>query len=302
MKRICYYILMCCLCISGCAKSKDTTAPKLELNKKNIVVGVHEDIDYMSYVASANDDSDGDLKDQVTYNRIDTSHKGEQTITYCVKDQNQNETKQSLRVHVVSFYQNHIYNPQDVKAEVVTNPDDITVLVNKLHQIPQDYKPTDLQPVIDSPSRQLRKEANEAYTKFYQDAKAKGIDIYTISAYREAKQQKEYWTNQVRVRGEEYASQYSAYPRRSEHELGLAIDVSYKQTGDRLNENVENSRIGQLIKSDGYKYGFILRYPKDKVAITNYGYEPWHMRYVGVELAKELHEKQMTLEEYYGEG
>ena len=301
MKKFIYILFVCALCISGCVPQKDTTPPVLELTKKSILVNTHDKIDYTSYIKEANDDRDGNILDKVTYIPVDTSQKGKQVITYTLQDENGNEIKKTLTVHVVPFYSNKIYNPKDVEVEVVSNPDDVTVLINKLHELPRDYKPDDLERMVDSRFRYLRKEANDAYTKFYNAAKAKGIPIYTISAYREPEKQVEFWNNQVKVRGEEYASQYSAYPRRSEHELGLAVDVSYKQDGDRLNESVEDSELGKFIVSDGYKYGFILRYPKDKVEVTNYGYEPWHMRYVGVELATELHEKQITLEEYYGE-
>ena len=92
---------------------------------------------------------------------------------------------------------------------------------------------------------------------------------------------------------------YLDYPGRSEHQLGLAIDVSYTTQGDRLSEKVADSAIGKFIISDAYKYGFTLRYKKDKVAITNYGYEPWHIRYVGIDLATKLHDQNLTLEEYY---
>lgn len=301
MKKFKYVLFACTLCLSGCVIQKDTTPPVLELSKKSIIVNVNDQIDYKSYIKEASDDRDGNILDKVTYNPVDTSKKGKQVMTYTLQDESGHEVKKDLTIHVVPFYSNKIYNPKDVEAEVVTNPDDVTVLINKLHELPHDYKPNDLVRMVDSRFRYLRKEANDAYTKFYNAAKKKGISIYTISTYREPEKQVEFWSNQVKVRGEEYASQYSAYPRRSEHELGLSVDVSYKQDGDRLNESVEDSELGKFIISDGYKYGFILRYPKDKVEITNYGYEPWHMRYVGVELATELHDKQLTLEEYYGE-
>ena len=160
--------------------------------------------------------------------------------------------------------------------------------------------PDDLEPVVDNSSQKLRKEANTAYTKFYNAAKAKGIAIYSISGYRTNATQTSYWNNMNKVYGNEYASQYSAYPGRSEHQLGLAIDISFKTDGgDRLSEKVASSDIGKFIISDGYKYGFILRYPSDKIAVTNYGYEPWHIRYVGVDLATKLHDENITLEEYY---
>ncbi|MEG0549448.1 MAG: D-alanyl-D-alanine carboxypeptidase family protein, partial [Coprobacillus sp.] len=71
--------------------------------------------------------------------------------------------------------------------------------------------------------------------------------------------------------------------------------------GNRLNEQVATSSLGKFMISDAYKYGFIIRYPKDKIAITNYAYEPWHMRYVGVELATKLTQENLTLEEYYNQ-
>ena len=145
----------------------------------------------------------------------------------------------------------------------------------------------------------MRHEANQAYTQFYQAAKEKGIEIYTISGYREPETQQLYWDNSVKVFGEEHAIQYNAYPRRSEHELGLCVDISYTMDGDRLSEKVADSPLGKFIESDAYKYGFILRYPQDKVRITGYGYEPWHIRYVGVDLATQLHQENKTLEEYY---
>ena len=144
----------------------------------------------------------------------------------------------------------------------------------------------------------MRKEAAEAFEAFYQAAKNQGITCYIISGYRTNDTQALYWQRQVEIYGEEYASLYSAYPGRSEHQLGLAIDISNQLTGNRLTEQVANSDIGKFIVSDGYKYGFILRYPQDKVNITNYGYEPWHMRYVGKETAEKIHQSGLTFEEY----
>lgn len=292
-------IVLLCLLLCGCQKNDE--APVLKLNKSRIQVDVNSSIDYLSYVHQAFDEVDGDLMSQVSYNEIDTSQVGQYQVLYSVKDKANHEVKQKLIVDVVKYYEDGIFSPIGVAFDTVENPDDITVLVNKKHAIPENWKPNDLEFVIDNNQQMLRKEANKAYTQFYNAAKEKGIAIYSISGYRTNETQTKYWTNMVKVYGEEYASKYSAYPLRSEHQLGLAIDISYKTTGDRLSESVADSEIGKFIVSDAYKYGFILRYPKDKVAITNYGYEPWHIRYVGVSLAKELHDKGLTLEEYYNE-
>ena len=237
------------------------------------------------------------VTDHISYNEIDTSSVGKKTVHYKVTDQAGNQSQKDLIVDVVE-YVGDLINPITAKADIVENPDDVTVLVNKLHEIPKGWKPDDLEDVIDC-HQQLRHEANEAYTKFYQAAKAKGIAIYTISGYREPETQQLYWDNSVKVFGEEHAIQYNAYPRRSEHELGLCVDISYTTEGDRLSEKVADSALGKFIESDAYKYGFILRYPQDKVRITSYSYEPWHIRYVGVDLATKLHNENITLEEYY---
>lgn len=283
----------------GCS-SKDTSneKPSLTLTSSRIQVPLNEKIDYLSYVKEANDQEDGDLKNEISFNEIDTKTKGTQTITYSLKDSDGNEVSATLKVDVVEFF-DEFFNPEDVAPEVIDNPEDIIVLVNKVYTIDTSWVPDDLEPVIDNPDQYLRKEANEAYTKFYQAAKKKGIELYSISGYRSNDLQTRYWTNMNNVYGNEYASAYSAYPGRSEHQLGLAMDVSYTTVGDRLSEAVADSDIGKFIISDGYKYGFILRYEKDKTAITNYGYEPWHIRYVGVDLATKLHDKNITLEEYY---
>ena len=287
-KRICV-LLICFLCGCSIQSQKDTVSNQtdhLSLTKSRVQIALNTQFDYLQYVSC-------DSKKDVQYNIIDTSKIG----TYVIHYKYHNDSEDFI-VDVVKMYKNKIFNPIGIKTNIIKNPKDITVLVNKLNQIPDNWVPDDLVKVVDS-HQKLRQEAAQAYKEFYQAAKSQGINIYSISGYRSNETQTLYWNNQVKVRGEEYASQYSAYPLRSEHQLGLAIDVSYKTDGDRLNEDVEKSPIGKFIVSDGYKYGYILRYPKDKVSITNYGYEPWHIRYVGKALAKKLHQSHMTLEEYY---
>ena len=284
------------LILTGC-QEKDQEAPVLSLRKSRVQIALNTSFDYLQYVEKAYDRQDGDVTDHISYNEIDTSSVGKKTVHYKVTDQAGNQSQKDLIVDVVE-YVGDLINPITAKADIVENPDDVTVLVNKLHEIPKGWKPDDLEDVIDC-HQQLRHEANEAYTKFYQAAKAKGIAIYTISGYREPETQQLYWDNSVKVFGEEHAIQYNAYPRRSEHELGLSVDISYTTEGDRLSEKVADSALGKFIESDAYKYGFILRYPQDKVRITGYSYEPWHIRYVGVDLATKLHNENITLEEYY---
>lgn len=299
MKKLILALCFVSMLLSGCSigKKEDKEAPILKLTHKRVQIAVNTKIDYLSYVSQAEDDVDGDVS-SLQYTEIDSSKIGTYTVEYSAKDKAGNEAKKTLVIDIVKMFDNDIYSPNGIEPTTVENPEDITVLVNKVNQIPEGWVPDDLVEVIDG-GQMLRKEAAEAYEKFYKAASSQGIELYSISGYRTNDTQTRYWTNMVNVYGEEYASQYSAFPGRSEHQLGLAMDVSYKTTGDRLSESVADSDIGKFIVSDGYKYGFILRYLKDKVAITNYGYEPWHIRYVGVELATKLHENGLTLEEYY---
>lgn len=297
-------ILALLLC-SGCGSNpievvkKDETAPVLNLKYERVHISDKEELDTHIYIEEANDDRDGDLLDKVV-TKIDTSNPKEYKVIYSVEDEAHNKTEKTLYVNRVNMFEDGIYDPHSIDPLTVENPEDITVLVNKTHQIPEGWEPEDLVKVVDS-EQMLRKEAALAYEKLYNEAVNRGIAIFSISGYRTNETQTRYWTNMCNVYGLEYASAYSAYPRRSEHQLGLALDVSYKTTGDRLSASVADSQVGQFMASEGHKYGFIIRYPKDKVAITNYGYEPWHLRYVGVELATELYENNLTLEEYYKE-
>ncbi len=280
-------------------KIVDETAPKLEIKYERVHVSLEDDIDTNQYIVSAIDDVDGDITDQVI-TTLDTSNEKEYKVTYSIKDAAGNVAEKELYINRVKMFDDGIYDPNSIDPLTVTDPEDITVLVNKTHQIPSGWQPDDLVKVCDS-EQLLRKEAADAFEKLYNEAVSRNIAIFSISGYRTNETQTRYWTNMCNVYGIEYASAYSAYPGRSEHQLGLALDVSYKTTGDRLSASVADSEVGKFMAQEGHKYGFIIRYLKDKVAITNYGYEPWHLRYVGVELATELYESGLTLEEYYNE-
>lgn len=299
MRKKIIFILYVLLCCSACTPDNDP--PILTLKYKRVQVPISSKIDYMSYIKEAFDKQDGNLLNDVQYNEINTAKIGQYSIDYTVEDHAGHQAKASLIVDVARYVTDKLYNPIDIQADVVKNPEDITVLVNKTHQLPKGWKPSDLEKTIDS-GHMLRHEANQAYTNLYQAAKSQGIDIYTISAYRTEEKQIQYWNNQVKIMGEKHAATYSAYPRRSEHETGLAIDVSYAPSSDSLDESVASSDLGHFIETQAYQYGFVLRYPKDKVSITNYGYEPWHIRYVGKDLAAKLYHENLTLDEYYNRG
>lgn len=128
------------------------------------------------------------------------------------------------------------------------------------------------------------------------DAQAQGINISnSYSGYRSYQYQTQLYNNYVNQHGEEEANTFSAKPGFSEHQTGLTFDLK-----DFNGQLVEDPITSQWIKENCAKYGFILRYPEGKEDITGYIYEPWHLRYVGEEVANQIMNNNITLEQYLG--
>ena len=119
-----------------------------------------------------------------------------------------------------------------------------------------------------------------------------------MSGFRSYERQKDVFAQNVKKLGEETARRVSATPGQSEHQTGLAMDVTSPEIDFKLTTEFEKTREGKWVLENAHKYGFIIRYPKGKEAITGYDYEPWHLRYVGKEHAAYMKEHNLTLEEY----
>lgn len=190
---------------------------------------------------------------------------------------------------------------------VIQNPDNILALVNHQFSLPSTYAPKDLvRPKVafsfgnkDIEKSYLRKEAAVALEKMFAAAKKQNIELYAVSGYRSYERQDELFQAEINRVGEEKAVQAVAVPGTSEHQTGLAIDISGKSVNLELTEKFGTTPEGKWLAKNAHKFGFILRYPKDKVDITGYQYEPWHFRYVGIKAAKVIYEKKLTLEEYF---
>lgn len=191
-------------------------------------------------------------------------------------------------------------DPRSVRAEVVSNPEDIAVLVNKYYTTTAEYVP-ELVWAKYSASQQLRPEAATAWEQMHDACLADiGEDLYLISGYRSWATQTASFNNAIPRRGLDKAVCKNAYPGRSEHPLGLALDINIKSDPE-IRDNFVYTKAGEWVLEHGHEYGFIWRYPKDYGHITGYGVEGWHFRYVGVDVATEMYENNiMTLEEYYG--
>ncbi len=188
----------------------------------------------------------------------------------------------------------------------IQNPDNILSVVNKVNKLPLTYYPEDLViPYVvfsfgsqDVEKAYLRKEAADALEKMFAAAEAANIQLVAVSGFRSYERQKELFDAEVADKGETEARKWVAAPGESEHQSGLAMDISALNYGGKLDQGFENTPEFLWLKDNAHKYGFILRYPKGAEEITGYSYEPWHYRYVGVSAATEIHDRGITLEEY----
>lgn len=181
-----------------------------------------------------------------------------------------------------------------------TNLDDgLLILVNKYNYLSSDYNPDDLEEVRNwycYGENEIRSEVYDNFIDMFYDAKEEGLTLIITSGYRDYKLQKELYEEYQIDYGEEGADKVAARAGFSEHHTGLALDIV---TYDVIMEEFEKTDEFKWMQENAYKYGFILRYPKDKEYITGYSYESWHYRYVGKETAKTIHDLGITFDEYY---
>ncbi|MFO1444757.1 M15 family metallopeptidase [Bacillus sp. Bva_UNVM-123] len=189
----------------------------------------------------------------------------------------------------------------------IQNPTNIMVLVNKQYSLPDGYAPEDLvRPNVpfsfgdqDIEKSYMRKEAADSLELLFAEGKKVGINLFAVSGYRSYERQVAVFNAEVSKYGEEKAIQAVAFPGSSEHQTGLAMDLSSQSASFELSEQFGETAEGKWIADNAHRFGFILRYPKGKENITGYKYEPWHFRYVGKKAAEVIFEKKLTLEEYF---
>lgn len=190
-------------------------------------------------------------------------------------------------------YPNYYMPYTDAKPAIFL--DTSLVLVNKSFYLNSDYIPSDLDSVMNydieftKSDIMVKREALEKYEEMYKAAKVDNIDFVLFSGFRSYKRQEFLYYNIYKD------DSISAKPGHSEHQTGYALDISLRDVG--LDNELENTKAYSWLIENCAKYGFILRYPKDKIDITTYKFEPWHFRYVG-EKATLIQNSSQTLEEY----
>lgn len=253
-------------------KIVDTEKPIIKLKGKE-TVSLYQGEKYSEAGYEASDNYDGDLTDKVEIeNKVDTDKVGSYEIIYKVKDSSNNEVSVKRSVE--------IKEKKVVKSEEPTYIKGI-LIVNKKYSLPSNYGGVD-------------KTASNALSNLQTAANKLGFSLPLISGYRSYSTQNTIYNNYIKRWGQEYTDTVSARPGHSEHQTGLAFDVG------QLSNSYGETKEGKWLKENCYKYGFILRYLKGKENITGYAYEPWHIRYVGVDVATEIMQKNLTLEEYLG--
>jgi LAS superfamily LD-carboxypeptidase LdcB len=190
----------------------------------------------------------------------------------------------------------------EIPAPDLTSKDTL-VLVNKNNEISSDYVPDSLVtpdvPFQNKSKIKMTPEAAKALEALFQKAKEDNIRLTAMSGYRSYEHQNEVFTANIKkYKSVTAANRFSAKPGQSEHQTGLAMDISSPSVNYKLTQNFAQTKEGKWLKENAPKFGFIVRFPKGKEDITGYQYEPWHVRYVGEEAAKDISEKNITLEEY----
>ena len=290
-------------------KVVDTNAPLLEVEAQ-INVQQEENNNLLDYIF-VKDNSKEEIEPKITGD-YDLKKEGKYKLKISAKDSSGNETVKDVVLNVIAPKKvesntnnntssntskennqkenNTINTPKKTKKGYdIIEKDGVTyingiLIANKTYALPKNY------------GQGLTSETSAAFTKMQTAAKEAGLNIFIKSGFRSYQLQTEVYNNWVKLNGQARADTYSARPGHSEHQSGLAMDVNL------IEQEFANTEEFKWLQKNAYKYGFILRYPKEKESITGYIYEPWHYRYVEVSLAEELYNNGnwITLEEYLG--
>lgn len=259
----------------------DTTKPVIELKgKEEINIYVDDKFEDDGYTAS--DNYDGDLTGSVSIEgSVDTKKEGKYELIYKVKDSFGNEgvAKRIVNVKKRIITSNTSFSGTDSNGLTYING---ILIVNKKYGLPENYNPG------------VNGKALSALKSMQSAASTLGLNLSLISGFRSYELQNSVYNNYVSWYGQASADTFSARPGHSEHQTGLAFDIG------QIEDNFGETASGKWLAENCHLYGFIIRYPKRKQNITGYKYEPWHVRYLGVDIATKVKNSGLTLEEYLG--
>ena len=195
----------------------------------------------------------------------------------------------------------NVNRDRDYYTDIISSKveDGKLLLVNKYHNLSSDYEPENIiktSATYSYAGNSLNEETYNAYKNLAEEAKTVGHTILIISSYRTYSSQDELWNERKSLYGTRKADSYAARAGHSEHQSGYAVDVGdFYDVNDKFGETESFT----WMIDNAHKFGFILRYPKDKEEITGYSYEPWHYRYVGKDTALKIYNEKITFDEYH---
>lgn len=261
---------------------RDTIAPTIN-GIKDLETYKDEEIDLLEGITA----SDNETKNiKVT---VDGTYffdvVGEYRLYYIAKDESGNTTKESFTLTVK---EKEVIQNEETGAMYI----DGNIIVNKTYGVPSTFEPENL---VYVGKAQMVDYAANAMQELINAAASEGYTIFTMTGYRSYGFQASIYNGYLKEDSKENVDTYSARPGYSEHHTGLAVDVN------SLNQSWGETPEGIWLNENCYKYGFIIRYPYGKDEITGYMYEPWHIRYIGKDLAEKLYNNGnwITIEEYY---
>ena len=281
-KNFIIFLIIIFLIILSITKTTNFIVNKIKDNKKEEKVelspkekklleldNIHKEIDYFN---------DGYINRYITYKENNPNLK----IKQIIKNVNMNLD--------LTHYEDKI---------PARNQNNKLILVNKYYYLEEDYVPANLEELSNQyalNNMKMVKEAKDAFEEMSKEAKKNGLKIIAMSTYRDYAYQTNLYNNYVKKDGKEAADTYSGRPGFSEHQTGYAVDV---YNDDKSYTDFHLTEEFKWMQENAKNYGFILRFPQGKENETGYQYESWHYRYVGLEAATYITEKNITLEEYY---
>ena len=274
---------------------KDNTSPIIDGVKDYEILAYETVPDFLDGV-TVSDNSKEDIVVTID-GKYDSEKPGTYVMYYKASDSSNNTTSKEFKLVVKE--NNNVKISKTKKGNTIKNYYGVTyidnvIIANKTYSLPSNFVPNNL--VTINGYIRIVDYVKDAYNVLKSDSSVLGLNIYASSGYRSYSDQKYIYDNYVRMDGMVKADTYSARAGYSEHQTGLAIDLN------TVDMSFDGTSESNWLKDNCWKYGFIIRYPKDKENITGYMYEPWHIRYVGKELARVLYNNGnwLSLEEYYG--
>lgn len=289
MKKLTYYIaLLLFLCLCGCNGEQGgapattaTTPAETTATAASEITAETAETEIMTLETTT-----AAAETTVTETAAETTAETTTAITDEVTTAPETTAPEESKFLPTVLLGNYTYNSgSDPVIEVVDGVTYVNgiLIANKTYSLPEDFNPGGLHP-----------DAQAAFDEMQAAAAAEGITLKIISGYRSYTQQTKTYATYAARDGEDAADRYSARPGHSEHQTGLAMDIN------SLWQSFADTAEGKWLAEHCAEYGFIIRYGADKETETGFMYEPWHIRYLGLDWAKAVTESGLCLEEYLG--